>query len=172
MGFEKRIQVPDSSLRKCFRFWLAHYYSPCRRELRLYISKFYPTLAEWLEDDRKWVKRLKWFKPFVPSSFFSPEQFWWDPEKTPSTKDYKRAAQNRILVIAGAGLSADSGIRTFRGKSGHWIDSNPKALATLDAFNMDPMKVWEWYGNRRKRGQANLIMYKFPLKGHYHFTTI
>src|SRR6266516_3637653 len=55
----------------------------------------------------------------------------------------------RILVITGAGVSAESGIPTFRGKDGYWRNLDPAKLATPEAFAKDPGLVWEWYRERR-----------------------
>jgi NAD-dependent deacetylase len=57
----------------------------------------------------------------------------------------------RVLVITGAGVSAESGIPTFRGKDGYWRNLNPIKLATPDAFARDPELVWQWYRERRQR---------------------
>jgi len=57
----------------------------------------------------------------------------------------------RILVITGAGVSAESGIPTFRGKDGYWRNFDPAKLATPEAFARDPKLVWEWYRERRQR---------------------
>src|SRR5438132_3566625 len=57
----------------------------------------------------------------------------------------------RVLVITGAGVSAESGIPTFRGKDGYWRNFDPAKLATLEAFARDPKRVWEWYRERRQR---------------------
>ena len=57
----------------------------------------------------------------------------------------------RILVLTGAGVSAESGIPTFRGKDGYWRNLDPTKLATADAFARDPQLVWDWYGDRRRR---------------------
>jgi NAD-dependent protein deacetylase/lipoamidase len=56
----------------------------------------------------------------------------------------------RILVLTGAGVSAESGIPTFRGKEGYWRNLDPTKLATPDAFARDPQLVWEWYRERRQ----------------------
>src|SRR3954463_13424638 len=66
---------------------------------------------------------------------------------------------HRILVITGAGVSAESGIPTFRGKDGYWRNLDPTKLATPEAFERDPQLVWEWYRERRERirtAQPNL----------------
>jgi NAD-dependent deacetylase len=57
----------------------------------------------------------------------------------------------RVLVITGAGVSAESGIPTFRGKDGYWRNLDPIKLATPEAFARDPELVWQWYGERRHR---------------------
>ncbi len=57
----------------------------------------------------------------------------------------------RILVITGAGVSAESGIPTFRGRDGYWQKLDPAKLATPEAFAHDPTLVWDWYRERRQR---------------------
>src|SRR5215472_9009649 len=57
----------------------------------------------------------------------------------------------RVFVLTGAGVSAESGIPTFRGKNGYWRNFDPTRLATLEAFERDPKLVWEWYRGRRER---------------------
>ena len=54
-----------------------------------------------------------------------------------------------IVVLTGAGISAESGIPTFRGPEGLWRNHRPEQLATPDAFNADPVLVWEFYAWRR-----------------------
>ena len=55
-----------------------------------------------------------------------------------------------ITVLTGAGISAESGVPTFRGSDGLWKNFRPEKLATLEAFQADPCLVWEWYDWRRK----------------------
>jgi NAD-dependent deacetylase len=57
----------------------------------------------------------------------------------------------RVLVLTGAGVSAESGIPTFRGKEGYWRNLDPTKLATAEAFARDPQLVWDWYRERRQR---------------------
>lgn len=57
----------------------------------------------------------------------------------------------RILLITGAGVSAESGIPTFRGQDGYWRNLDPATLATPEAFARDPELVWQWYRERRER---------------------
>ncbi len=67
-----------------------------------------------------------------------------------------------VVVLTGAGVSAESGIPTFRGKDGLWKKFNPQELATMDAFKRDPRLVWEWYEYRRR-----LIQKAQPNPTHY-----
>jgi NAD-dependent deacetylase len=55
-----------------------------------------------------------------------------------------------ICALTGAGVSAESGIPTFRGAGGLWRTFRPEELATPEAFTRDPKLVWEWYDSRRK----------------------
>lgn len=55
----------------------------------------------------------------------------------------------RLTVLTGAGMSAESGVPTFRDPDGYWSRFNPAELATPAAFRLDPAKVWEWYRLRR-----------------------
>jgi NAD-dependent deacetylase len=55
----------------------------------------------------------------------------------------------RITVLTGAGVSAASGVPTFRGPGGLWRNHRPEELATPHAFARDPRLVWEWYDWRR-----------------------
>jgi NAD-dependent deacetylase len=56
---------------------------------------------------------------------------------------------NAIAVLTGSGISAESGVPTFRGAGGLWRTFRPEELATPQAFERDPKLVWEWYDWRR-----------------------
>ena len=64
------------------------------------------------------------------------------------------SSARRIVVLTGAGISAESGVPTFRGPDGLWRSFRPEELATPQAFARDPRLVWEWYGWRRDRVAA------------------
>ncbi len=55
-----------------------------------------------------------------------------------------------VGVLTGAGISAASGVPTFRGKDGLWKKFRPEELANFDAFSRNPELVWEWYNWRRE----------------------
>ena len=74
----------------------------------------------------------------------------------------KLAAAQAITVLTGAGISADSGVPTFRGTDGLWRNYRAEDLATPDAFARDPRLVWEWYNWRRE-----LIATKHPNPAHH-----
>ena len=86
-------------------------------------------------------------------------------------------SSKRCVVLTGAGISAESGVPTFRGKKGLWGKFRPEELATMEAFMANPKIVWEWYNWRRQ-----LISEVKPNPGHYaiaemanlfdHFTLI
>ncbi|TGJ99919.1 NAD-dependent deacylase [Leptospira selangorensis] len=67
-----------------------------------------------------------------------------------------------ILALTGAGISAESGVPTFRGKEGLWKEYRAEELATPQAFQRDPRLVWEWYLWR-----IELISNKSPNPAHF-----
>ncbi len=60
-----------------------------------------------------------------------------------------------VVVLTGAGVSADSGIPTFRGEGGLWRNFRAEDLATPEAFARNPLLVWEWYEWRRSIVRTN-----------------
>lgn len=67
-------------------------------------------------------------------------------------------AARRLVALTGAGVSAESGVPTFRGEEGLWRSFRAEDLATPGAFARDPALVWEWYDWRRSviaRAQPN-----------------
>jgi NAD-dependent deacetylase len=72
------------------------------------------------------------------------------------------AAARRIAVLTGAGISAESGIPTFRdAQTGLWARHDPMQLATEEGFRADPALVWRWYAWRR-----GLVAKAQPNAGH------
>jgi NAD-dependent deacetylase len=71
-------------------------------------------------------------------------------------------AADHVLALTGAGISAESGIPTFRqAQTGLWAKYRPEELATPQAFQDNPAQVWEWYAWRRE-----LIRQARPNQGH------
>ncbi|MGD8758012.1 MAG: NAD-dependent deacylase [Deltaproteobacteria bacterium] len=68
----------------------------------------------------------------------------------------------RVVVLTGAGISQESGVPTFRGADGLWQNFRAEDLATLEAFEKDPVLVWQWYDWRR-----SLIKPLKPNAAHY-----
>ena len=67
-----------------------------------------------------------------------------------------------VCVLTGAGVSAESGVPTFReAQSGLWAHYKPQELATAEAFQANPDQVWKWYEWRRK-----LVSQVSPNPGH------
>ena len=54
-----------------------------------------------------------------------------------------------VTVFTGAGVSAESGVPTFRGSGGIWEKFRPEELASMEAFLQNPDLVWQWYAHRR-----------------------
>ncbi|MEJ8567333.1 SIR2 family NAD-dependent protein deacylase [Elongatibacter sediminis] len=74
-------------------------------------------------------------------------------ERAPTPESLNLPPDWRIAVLTGAGISAESGIPTYRGKDGLWTtgsrDYRPQDLATLRAFQAMPRDIWHWYFYRR-----------------------
>jgi NAD-dependent deacetylase len=75
-------------------------------------------------------------------------------------RQWTREARS-VAVLTGAGISAESGVPTFRGAGGLWRNFRPEDLATAEAFHRDPALVWQWYCWRR-----TLIAEAEPNSGH------
>merc|ERR1719260_102185 len=60
------------------------------------------------------------------------------------------AQSKKVVVLTGAGVSAESGVPTFRGAGGFWRTYVAQDLATPEAFSRDPSLVWEFYHYRRE----------------------
>ncbi|KAK7534760.1 putative SIR2 family histone deacetylase [Phyllosticta citribraziliensis] len=71
-------------------------------------------------------------------------------------------SSTRILALLGAGLSASSGLPTFRGQGGIWRTHDATSLATMEAFTADPALVWHFYSYRR-----HMALNAKPNKAHF-----
>lgn len=70
---------------------------------------------------------------------------------------------NRVAILTGAGVSQESGLRTFRdAQTGLWAQYKPTELASPEAFARDPKLIWDWYAWRREAVKAVR-----PNPGHY-----
>jgi len=61
------------------------------------------------------------------------------------------AGARSVLVLTGSGISAESGVPTFRGKGGVWEGADVMAVGSIDGFRKDPAKVWRFYNDRFTR---------------------
>ncbi|PID84706.1 MAG: NAD-dependent protein deacylase [Chloroflexi bacterium] len=74
----------------------------------------------------------------------------------------------QIVSLTGAGISAESGVPTFRqAQTGLWAQYDPQELATPHAFRRNPKLVWEWYAWRRE-----LVSQAVPNAGHRALVTL
>ncbi len=63
-------------------------------------------------------------------------------------------ASTKIVVLTGAGISAESGVPTFRDKGGIWDRYDLMSVATAEAFESDPKVVWRFYNERRRQAKS------------------
>lgn len=70
--------------------------------------------------------------------------------------------RGRVLAITGAGISAASGVPTFRGAGGLYEGTSPYTLASPEGFASDPVKVWNWY-----LGRLETVMKAHPNPAHH-----
>jgi len=85
-----------------------------------------------------------------------------NPETIPKDFTTHLLSSNRILALLGAGLSASSGLPTFRGAGGIWRANDATSLATPEAFHANPSLVWQFYSYRRHqalKAQPNAAHY-------------
>jgi len=73
----------------------------------------------------------------------------------------------RLVVLTGAGISAESGIQTFRDADGLWEGHNVMDVASPQGFTADPKLVLNFYNERRKQ-----LLKVTPNKGHYNLATL
>jgi NAD-dependent deacetylase len=87
-------------------------------------------------------------------------------EKLEQILDEVRETNGRVVALTGAGISAESGIPTFRGKDGYWVVGSknfmPQEMATHEMFEAAPEEVWRWYLYR-----FGLVRHAEPNAGHH-----
>jgi len=80
------------------------------------------------------------------------------------------SSSKHIIAVAGAGLSAASGIPTFRGSGGLWRKYDAMSLASCSAFEANPSRVWQFYHYRREKAfaanpnAAHIALAKFSIE--------
>lgn len=73
---------------------------------------------------------------------------------TPSFGPIEIGPSAQVLVLTGAGVSAESGLRTFRDSQGLWEEHRVEDVASPDGFRRDPELVWRFYSLRREQAQS------------------
>lgn len=94
-----------------------------------------------------------------------------DSKSLSPLKRYFNDSSTRITVLTGAGISAESGIPTFRGPEGYWTVGSkvymPQEMATLEMFLQHPQEVWQWYLYR-----LGVCLHAQPNAGHLALATM
>lgn len=75
--------------------------------------------------------------------------------------------KRKLVVLSGAGISAESGVKTFRDNDGLWEGYDVMDVASPEGFRANPIRVFEFYNQRRK--QARSVK---PNKGHLALTAL
>lgn len=75
--------------------------------------------------------------------------------KAGSSDSIEIAASDRVFVLTGAGISAESGLRTFRDSNGLWAGHEVETVATPEGWEANPELVWQFYSQRRREAQAS-----------------
>ncbi len=91
-----------------------------------------------------------------------------EPTSSPAELIARLRQARRVAVLTGAGISAESGVPTFRqAQTGLWARYDPQQLATPQAFRRQPQLVWDWYAWRR-----GLVAGVEPNPGHFALAEI
>jgi len=93
-------------------------------------------------------------------------------KRTMVSSDYKKFREilrnsKHVVALTGAGISAESGVPTFRGSGGLWRKYRSQQLATPEAFTSNPALVWQFYAYRR-----DLVLSKQPNPAHYSLASL
>ncbi len=80
-----------------------------------------------------------------------PNQLQLKIQEEPLGNDSGHQLAMKVLILTGAGISAESGIPTFRGSDGLWEGHRVEEVATPTAFQRNPALVQEFYNQRRRR---------------------
>ena len=88
-------------------------------------------------------------------------------------------SNGRLFVLTGAGVSAESGLATFRGSGGLWNGYRVEQVATPEAWHADPELVWKFYSQRRQDalaaqpnpGHLALAAWEQQLRGRFYLCT-
>jgi len=72
-----------------------------------------------------------------------------------SSDSIEIAEGDRVFVLTGAGISAESGLRTFRDSNGLWAGYQVETVATPEGWDANPELVWQFYSQRRREAQAS-----------------
>src|SRR5580693_4906890 len=76
------------------------------------------------------------------------------PQVNTRNTNVRLSPQDRLFVLTGAGISAESGLATFRGSGGLWNGHSVEQVATPEAWQADPALVWRFYSKRRREAEA------------------
>lgn len=72
------------------------------------------------------------------------------PNTTAATEPILIGPKDRVFVLTGAGVSAESGLKTFRDQGGLWEGHRVEDVATPEGWQEDPVRVWRFYSQRRR----------------------
>jgi NAD-dependent deacetylase len=76
------------------------------------------------------------------------------PQVNTRNTNVRLSPDDRLFVLTGAGISAESGLATFRGSGGLWNGHRVEEVATPEAWHADPALVWRFYSMRRRDALA------------------
>lgn len=105
------------------------------------------------------------------NSSISIGEMWLSTQDTSNMAKFRENLKSAkgIAILTGAGISAESGIPTFRGPEGYWRKWPPTLLASPAAFRDDPSLVWEFYHYRRevaRKAKPNPVNFFLDIRLH------